>query len=87
MVINNQKCSLFTQIKIITQYDKLNLDLYCKYFVLNNMKVDAHTFPLTIFPAYMGANNPARFAKQFVKDIRMPANLGDISKWFTLNPE
>lgn len=33
-----------------------------------------------MYPAVMGANNPAKLAKQFVKLINMLANLGDISK-------
>lgn len=40
-----------------------------------------------MYPAVMGAKRPARLAKQFVNDIKIPANRGDISKWFTLNPE
>lgn len=40
-----------------------------------------------MYPAVIGANKPAKLAKQLVNDINMPANLGEISKWFTLNPE
>lgn len=38
-------------------------------------------------PAYIGANSPAKLAKQFVNDIKMPAYCGEMSKWLTLKPE
>ncbi len=45
------------------------------------------TFPSMIFPATIGAKSPAKFAVQFVKDIKIPAKRGVISRWFILNPE
>lgn len=45
------------------------------------------TFPSIKKPATIGANKPAKFAVQFVKAIKMPANRGVISKWLILKPE
>jgi len=38
------------------------------------------TLPCMSRPAATGASKPARFAVQFVKLIRIPANRGEISK-------
>lgn len=46
-----------------------------------------HTFPSIRMPATIGASKPAKFAEQFVIDIKMPAKRGVISKWLILKPE
>lgn len=40
-----------------------------------------------MLPAVSGASRPAKFAMQLVKDMSIPANLGEMSRWLTLKPE